>query len=41
MAWLDINVPEDELLQPLPAHSFAIEEIAPREPRMRQTERAL
>ena len=40
MAWLDLTVPEEDLLQPLPARSFAIEEIAPREPQMRQTELA-
>jgi putative SOS response-associated peptidase YedK len=41
MAWLDLTVPQEELLQPLPARSFAIEEIAPREPQLRQTELAL
>ncbi len=40
MAWLDLTVPQDELLQPLPARSFAIEEIAPRAPENRQTELA-
>jgi putative SOS response-associated peptidase YedK len=41
MAWLDLTVPQDELLQPLPARSFAIEEIAPRVELPRQTELAL
>jgi putative SOS response-associated peptidase YedK len=30
-AWLDLTVPEHELLQPLPARSFRVEEIAPRQ----------
>lgn len=38
MAWLDLTVPQEELLQALPARSFAIQEIAPREPQMHQTE---
>ena len=38
MAWLDLTVPEAELLQALPARSFAIEEIAPRRPQYQQTE---
>jgi len=38
MAWLDLTVPQEELLQALPARSFKIEEIAPREPQMKQTE---
>ena len=41
MAWLDLTVPQEELLQPLPARSFAIEEIAPRAELPRQTELAL
>ena len=38
MAWLDLTIPQEELLQALPARSFAIQEIAPREPQMRQDE---
>jgi putative SOS response-associated peptidase YedK len=38
MAWLDLTVPQEELLQALPARSFRIEEIAPREPQAQQTE---
>jgi putative SOS response-associated peptidase YedK len=30
-AWLDLTVPEHELLQPLPPRSFRVEEIAPRQ----------
>lgn len=32
MAWLDLTVPQEEILKALPARSFAIEEIAPRTP---------
>lgn len=41
MAWLDLTVPQEELLQPLPARSFTVTEIAPRAPELRQTELAL
>ncbi|AQR75135.1 hypothetical protein BXU08_17035 [Sphingomonas sp. LM7] len=40
MAWLDLTVPQDELLRALPPRSFAIEEIAPRQPELRQAELA-
>jgi putative SOS response-associated peptidase YedK len=40
LAWLDLTVPQEELLQALPARSFAIEEIAPGLPELRQTELA-
>lgn len=39
MAWLDLTQPESELLQPLPARSFRVEEIAPR-PILHQVELA-
>lgn len=38
MAWLDLTMPQEELLTALPARSFAIEEIAPRRPQMQQAE---
>lgn len=40
MAWLDLSVPQDELLVALPPRSFAIEEIPPRQPELRQAELA-
>jgi putative SOS response-associated peptidase YedK len=40
MAWLDLTVPQDELLVALPPRSFAIEEIPPRQPELRQAELA-
>ena len=40
MAWLDLTVRQDELLRALPARSFAVEEIAPRAPELRQAELA-
>jgi putative SOS response-associated peptidase YedK len=41
MDWLDLKVPDAELLRSLPARSFRIEEIAPRAPAAVQTELAL
>ena len=41
MAWLDLTVPQDELLTALRPRSFAIEEIAPRQPELRQAELAI
>lgn len=38
MAWLDLTQSEADLLQPLPPRSFRVEEIAPRQPKMQQTE---
>jgi len=41
MAWLDLTVPQEELLKALPARSYRIEEIAPRvveKPRRQQQE---
>ncbi|MDK2768094.1 MAG: SOS response-associated peptidase family protein [Sphingomonas sp.] len=38
MAWLDLSVPQEELLQPLPPRSFTVTEIAPRAPELRQAE---
>lgn len=40
MAWLNLSVPQDELLVALPPRSFAIEEIPPRQPELRQAELA-
>lgn len=40
MAWLDLTVPQEELLVALPSRSFAIEEIPPRQPELRQAELA-
>lgn len=40
MDWLDLRVPEAELLHPLPPRGFRVEEIAPRAPAEVQTELA-
>ncbi|RYG80585.1 MAG: hypothetical protein EON59_15040 [Alphaproteobacteria bacterium] len=40
MAWLDLCVPQEDLLRSLPARSFTVAEIAPRTPVLRQTELA-
>lgn len=40
MAWLDLSVPQDELLVALPPRSFVIEEIPLRQPELRQAELA-